>query len=236
MKQKHTYLVISFFGYFITTAYTFYIGIYETLYSLGFYSAIAVQLFGLLIFGFALFLSKLNFRKSLKVFAIVVSSIQCVFIIGHELDQYKPTRVIHIPPNYKGCIYLFVTNQPKSNIIVDENGIGYIGSKGKATWEIKRGNESITEAFSTSNQNEILIRDSSNTSLIAYEVSCLEIGTLNNDPPRQYDSEIKPCMDSVEFLELVEYGIIDEKVLRKKVWKGNGDESSWVLDSQKSRL
>ncbi|MGB6037322.1 MAG: hypothetical protein WBG42_13700, partial [Cryomorphaceae bacterium] len=133
-------------------------------------------------------------------------------------------------------IYLFITNEERSNVSVDENGIGYVGSKGKAKWEIRKGIKSIPKVFATSQQNEILIKDSSNTTMIAYNVSCLEINNSNYYPPRQYDDKIKPCMDSVEFLELFEQGVIDEKLLRKKVWKGNGNESSWVLDSQESRL
>ena len=235
-KRKYLFLVFVFLFYLFTTAYIFYIGRYETIYGAGVTGVIAIQVFGLLIFGVSLLLSKFNVRSSFKVFAFVVSSIQISLIIIHEINQYKPTYVIDIPENYEGCIYLFVTNEDRSNVSIDEHGIGYIGSKGNAKWEIQNGDHSITEAFATSQQNEILIRDSSNTTMTAYDVSCLEINNSNYYPPRQSDYEIKPCMESVEFLELVEQGVINEKLLRKKVWKGNGDESSWVLDSQESRL
>ena len=236
MKQKYSYLRLALFFYLVSTAYILYIGIYETIYGLGVYEAIIIQIFGLLIFGISLFLSKFNFRKSVKLFAFLVSIIQFVSIIAHEVDQYKPTYVINIPPNYEGCVYLFTTNNDKSDIEVDSNGIGYMGSKGKAIWEIQKGKESITEAFSNSQQNEIIIRNTLNTLLISYDVACLEISQSNQYTTRQSDNVVYPCMDSKEFLELVNYGIIDEKLLRKKVWNGNGSEDDWVLDSQKSRL
>ena len=235
-KGKYLDLAFVFLFYLFTTAYIFYIGRYETIYGAGVAGVIIIQVFGLLVFGVSLLLSKYNLRPSFKVFAFVVSSIQLALIIIHEIDQYKPTYVIEIPQNYEGCIYLFVTNEERSNVAVDEHGIGYVGSKGKAKWEIQKGYQSITNAYATSQQNEIIIKDSSNTKMIAYDVSCLEINNSNYYPPRQYDYEIKPCMDSVEFLELVAQGVINEKLLRKKVWKGNGNESSWVLDSQESRL
>lgn len=235
-KGKYLYLTFVLLFYLFTTAYILYLGRYETIYGAGVAGVIVIQVFGVLVFGVTLLLSKFNVCSSFKVLAFVVGSIQLALIIIHEIDQYEPTYVIVIPQNYEGCIYLFVTNEDRSNVSVDERGIGYIGSKGKANWEIQKGSQSITEAFATSQHNEILIRDSSNTTMTAYDVLCLEINNSNYYPKGQYDYEIKPCMDSAEFLELVEQGVINENLLRKKVWKGNGDESSWVLDSQESRL
>jgi hypothetical protein len=235
-KGEKTYLTTAFLIYVVTTGYISYLARYETIYSVGVYAVIAIQVLGLFVLAVTLLFSRFNYLRSLKAFAFAVSLIQFVFIIVHEIDHYKPTYVITIPSNYEGCIYLFVTRESRSDVFVDERGIGYVGSTGKAKWEIRRGNECITDAFSTSQHNEIIVRDSSNTLMIAYDVSCLEINESNHYPPRPYDKQTIPCMDSPEFLELVEQGVINEKLLRKKVWKGNGDESSWVFDSQESRL
>ncbi|MDB4060740.1 hypothetical protein N9515_02130 [Vicingaceae bacterium] len=194
-KGKYLYFTFVFLFYLFTTAYIFYIGRYETIHGAGVAGVIVIQ-----VFGVTLLLSKFNVRSSFKVFTFVVSSIQLALIIIHEFDQYKPSYVIDIPQNYEGCIYLFVTNEDRSNVSLDEHGIGYIESK---------GNQSITKAFAASQQNEIVIRGSSNTTMIAYDVSCLEINNSNYYPQRQYDYEIKPCMDSAEFLELVGQGVIN---------------------------
>jgi hypothetical protein len=95
-KRKYLFLVFVFLFYLFTTAYILYIGRYETIYGAGVAGVIVIQVFGLLIFGVYLLLSKFNVRSSFKVFAFVVSSIQISLIIIHEINQYKPTYVIDI--------------------------------------------------------------------------------------------------------------------------------------------
>lgn len=236
MKQKKWIKVIALLSYVFSTFYSLYLGRYESIYGLGVILVILIQALGVLVFLVTLFLQKFSFQKKLLYSSILVSCLQAVFILGHEIEQYKPTYYINIPSDYTGCVYLFVTNNQIQNVTVDENGMGYMGRDGKVNWEIKRGDELITQAFSTSQSNEILIRDSTNTTLIAYSVSCLEINDSSYYPKRPYDYEIFPCMDTKEFLGLIEDEILNEEWLRKKVWKGNGKEDSWVLDTQLSRL
>lgn len=235
-KRRNFKLVAGILCYLFTTAYISYVGRYETIYGAGFAAVLVVQVFGLIVFGFTFFRSKFKPRKSINWFVFTVSSIQLVLIMVHEIDQYQPTYVINIPENFQGKVYLLVTNEERADVSVNEHGIGYVGNKGKAKWEIRKGRQNISDAFETIQQNEILIRDSSNTTLTAYSVSCLDINSSNNYPSRPSDYQIIPCLDSTEFLKLVEREIIHEKILRKKVWTGNGEESSWVLDPKKSKL
>lgn len=235
-KPKYLFLSFVVLFYLFSTAYIFYIGRYETLYGAGVSGVLVIQALGFLVFGVSLLLSKYKVRLGFYISALAVSSIQLAFIITHEIDHYQPTYIIDIPPNYEGVIYLFVTNTEKSHVSVDEHGVGYMGSKGKAKWKIRRGNLFFSEALETSQNNEIILRDSANTVMTVYDVTCLTLNNSHHNPTRISSTEGKPCMDNSEFLELVKRGVILEKMLQKKVWRGNGDESSWVFDSQNSKL
>ncbi len=222
--------------YLISSVYIFYIGRFETIYGSGVLGAIALQLIGLVIFVISLLLTSRKFRKSLLIAALSLGIIQAAIIVFHEIKEYSPTYTINIPTHYEGCIYLFVTNAQRSDVVVDQNGIGYVGSHGKASWKIFKGGQDVTSAFSTSQQNEILIHDSTNNTLTSYNVSCMNINPLNVYAKRHSDYEIIPCMDYIEFLELVKLGIIDEQVLRKTVWKRQTNDSNWMLDAESSRI
>lgn len=222
--------------YLVTTSYLFYIGRYETVYGAGVLSVIVIQALGLLLFALTFFLSKYNLRKSFSVFAIALSSIQGILIVAHEIEQYKPTYTISIPENYTGSVYLFVSDVSRSDVQVDENGIGYLGSRGKAQWELKQGDKTLNEAFQTMQHNEILIRSSDDTQLTSYDVSCLQINDLAYYPVREPDYPIIPCLDSETFLKMIEQGLVEENKLRKKVWNGSGNDKDWVLDASQSRL
>ena len=154
----------------------------------------------------------------------------------HEIEEYKPTYIISIPENFEGCIYLFTTIEPRNDVPVNEMGIGYIGSKGKAHWEIKRGKTNITESLATSQANEILEYNDNKTQLTAYDVMCIEINDANIYNQRSSDYVIIKCMDEIEFLEMAENGLIDESRLRKRVWNSGINDENWVLNQNLSRL
>ena len=82
--------------YVATAAYIFYIGIYETMYSLGFYFALVIQALGIVIFGIAFILTN-KFGKSLKVAAIAVILIQLIVLINHRVEENPYTYSMQIP-------------------------------------------------------------------------------------------------------------------------------------------
>jgi hypothetical protein len=211
--------------YIFSLAYCLYIGVYETIYSLGIYIVIAFQCIGLIIFSIHLLVRKFilkgtfNLHKSLRFSIIFLISIQTLWIVTHRIEKYKPTYTISIPEAYIGYVYLFNSPGERKDITVNMKGIGYIGSEGKAQWRIVREGVDITAAYSTQQTNEINLYDEDSLQLTAYRVGCIVINDSNYYPKRNWDYAAFPCLDVEEFLQLVEEGYIDKSKLRKKVWQ-----------------
>lgn len=240
MKSKY-WLAVLLLLYLSSLAYCFFIGVYETLYSLGVYVLIAIQGIGLLVFFIHLLVTRLlstkkvSLEKSLIVSLVVLTAIHLSVISYHRIEQYKPTYSVSIPDTFKGAVYLFNTPEEVQDVIVSEAGIGYIGSKGKREWKFMRAGIDITDAYVTSHMNEIAIYEGDSTRLTAYDVQCLVINDSNIYPKRNSINPVTPCMGATRFLHLVQAGFIDESKLRKGVWNRSENGDEWIADVQRSR-
>lgn len=233
-KRNLSRLIVPF--YFASLIYSTYIGIYETIYSLGLYSVIAIQAIGLLAFLLHLFIKKFQFQKSLRFALIVLSSLQLSFIVAIRIEKYKPTYTISIPENYSGNVYLFTTTQGLDDVQVDERGIGYIGNKGKAQWRLEKGGDDITDAFSTQRWSEIAIYENDSCILKAYDVQCLEINDSNYYPQKAAVFFNIPCLTPDEFLSYIDKGWVDESKLQMKQWYRENKRDTWHTESQQTRI
>ena len=235
MRAKKTALMIGLL-YVVTMIYAFMIGRYETAYGAGAAVVIVIQLVAAISFLVVYFTSGRKLISSLQWSFVIAITLQLALIAYHRITSYQPMHVISLSEEQTGCIYLFVTTEERDDCQVNEYGVAYMGSQGKSRWRIERGKEDHTNAFLTSQRNEILLYDTLDQviQMTAYDVSCINI--LDDlSYPVSYEEHI-PCMDATEFKELVNEGIIDESRLRKRVWQGSGDNKDWQLISDLSRL
>lgn len=201
------------------------------MYSLGFYVATATQAFGILLFTIIYWFSKRNLRLSLISTILVITFLQVAWIINYRIDNYVPTFTISVPVDYQGIVYLFLTNEPHSNIEVNEHGIGYIGCNGQTKLNVVHG--SIITKHIEFGFNEISIMDTAAAQLFSYEVLCFSTFDLTEMKPTQKAIDFK-CIENDEFARIIEANFVNVELLRRKVWKGR--EGSWELDTVNARL
>lgn len=241
MKSKHWPEVL-LLTYLISFLYCLYIGVFETIYSLGIYVLIAIQGIGLVFFLIHLlatrFLSKTKFEvgKSFRFSVLILVFIQILWIVAHRIEKYVPTYTISIPETFTGCVYLFISPEERGDVDVSNNGIGYMGSEGKAQWRILRGGIDISDAYSGLQTNSISVYSKDGLQLTKYRIECFEINDSNFYPERSSDYPIDPCMNDEEFLQLSEGGYIDESNLKKVVWNRSENRDEWIPNFKSSRV
>ena len=214
MKKKSAIVLL----YIVATIYALYIGRYETIYGVGVLTVLLLQAVCAVVFGIALLFTRFNVRRSFFLSIFLATLAQTTLIIAHEITSYVPTRTITIPCDFDGTVYLPVVPGERVDVTVNSFGIGYVGSKGRVKWRVEQ-----------CGYNEVSLRNEVNTQLIVYDVGCYH---FDREP-----QELRvTCLDSLQFLQLVNEGMIDEQRLRKRVWKGNGVEESWVLNNSLSNL
>ncbi|GAB5540065.1 MAG: hypothetical protein Salg2KO_21680 [Salibacteraceae bacterium] len=219
----------------LSTAYGLYLGYTISFYRLGVILVLGIHGLSLIVFVLAYFISGRHTKDSLMVAAVFCIGLQTAYIVATEVDRYKPTVTITIPDQVVGCVYLLVTPGPRVDVQVNEHGIGYIGSIGEVTYEIEHRGHDITDAFQTSGAHEIALYNPDSTTLTAYNVTCLNItGETEYKTPVMHP--FLWCMDTAEFSQFVQTGMIDETRLRKRVWRGSGDGKDWTLDHDQSKL
>lgn len=225
MKKKSAIVLL----YVVATIYALYIGRYETIYGVGVLTVLLLQAVCAVVFGIALLFTRFNVRRSFFLSIFLATLAQTTLIIAHEITSYVPTRTITIPCDFDGTVYLPVVPGERVDVTVNNFGIGYVGSKGRVEWRVEQCGRDITGEIPVTGYNEVSIRNEGNTQLIVYDVGCYH---FDREP-----QELRvTCLDSLQFLQLVNEGMIDEQRLRKRVWKGNGVEESWVLNNSLSNL
>jgi hypothetical protein len=172
-----------------------------------------------LIVSVVLMLLKWSFSSAFKVAFIFGTSLNFILILGHEISEYKPTRTITVPDDFAGCIYLLSTIEERTDVTIDENGVGYWGSNGRVIWEIERDGVDITDAFNISHADELTVYNDGGRVMTTYHVNCIEIATNDMYLETHIDYyDQTPCMDTIKFQDLVELGWIDESRLRETVY------------------
>ena len=117
----------------------------------------------------------------------------------------------------------------RRNVLVNNNGIGYVGSKGRVQWRVVKCGLDITDEIPVTGYNEVSILNADNTELIAFDIGCYQMDA----EPQEFRVN---CLDSMMFYQFVEEGVIEEHRLRKRVWQGDGSEDRWVLNNSLSNL
>jgi hypothetical protein len=223
--------------YLVTLFYGLFVGIHDTIYSLGLYVIILIQGVAVVTFLLHYFLNNRDGKTSLTWALVIASVLQSLFITEVYYENYKPTYQIVVPDDLEGCVYFFSTNDIIEDIAVNDDGIGYLPYGGNVIWEVEQNGRDFPNVWNTSHSDEITIYNQDSTQLIAYDALCLQIsvdGNYPNKPIDYYGATL--CMDEVEFHQLVSDNVIDEQRLRKKVWTGSGNGQDWKLDQEKSRL
>lgn len=107
-------------------------------------------------------------------------------------------------------MYLPVVPGERVDVTVNNFGIGYVGSKGRVKWRVEQCGRDITGEIPVTGYNEVSLRNEGNTQLIVYDVGCYHL----DREPQEFRVN---GLDSLQFLHLVNEGMIDEQILRKRV-------------------
>lgn len=220
--------------YFLSTSYFFYIGRFETIYGAGVALMLIVQAFGLVLFGLGTLLSGFQWKKSLYAAMAITTVIQIVFITIHRVERYKPTYTIHLPEHYSGEVHLFITPEERVDVFVNENGLGYMGSRGKANWKIKRGNHQMPEVFKSGRSSQITHYNSDSTMMTTYHMSCYIVDDTLDYSQFSDRYYITPCLTTEAFFEIVKKYQVDLDRLRKIVYTRESALHDWVFDEARS--
>ena len=125
-KNLYTFLGILFL---LANAFAFWLGRYHTIYGVGIYMLPSIWIYAL---APAFIFLAVKFKKRKIFFLVYLASAIFLFLVYFTLfgiDRYKPTVKINAPEDYEGCVYLFHTVEEIDEVIIDENGIGYIERK-----------------------------------------------------------------------------------------------------------
>lgn len=223
--------------YFTTLIYGSIVGYFDTFYGFGFLLMIVFQGLGIIALLIYYLVVEKDGNGSLAFAAKVTTVLQTILIAAITYDNYQPTYTIEIPQGIEGCVYLFTTPEERQDATVDQNGVGYVGSKGKTDFKVKMNGEELLNVLNTGHNNEILIYENNGKTMIGYNVWCLEISDDHAYPDSHADYfNVIDCMDAEEFKTWLNEGFIDESKLRKRVWTGSGNGKDWELDHERSRL
>lgn len=223
--------------YLATLIYGLVTGFYNTFYGFGVLAVLFINGLALIALFLHYFIGERNGIKSLRIGGWLATCLQTFLILAVAYDNYQPTYTIEIPQGIEGCVYLFTTPEERQDATIDKNGVGYVGSKGKANFEVKMNGEELLNALNTGHYNEILIYENNGKTMIGYNVWCLEISDDHAYPDSHEDYYgVIDCMDAEEFKTWLNAGFIDESKLRKRVWTGSGDGKDWTLDKERTRL
>lgn len=222
--------------YLLSTVYFLYIGRYEVIYGAGVAMVIAVQLFGLGLFIVGGILSGWQWKKAFFIATTIIATIQISIIVFHRIERYIPTYTIRLPSDFSGDFYLLHTPDERSDVVVDENGIGYIGSKGKGKWRIRSGESDISEVLQSGRYNEVALYNRDSTQKTVFYLTCYSVlDTLDySSIPQSY--YLEKCVLPHQFEMMVEVYNLDVDHLRRLVMIRGSDQRVWTVDAVHSNL
>jgi len=214
--------------YLVSLSWAFYIGRFEVVYGAGAGVVIFLQGFGLVAMLIYALVSR-SLLHSFYITLIVLTSLNTLLIVGHEIGEYRPTYTLTIPADYEGCVYLFTTDAEPSDFNADTHGIAYSPKGGKYLISVEQDGVDITDVLQSSNMNALVIYSEDSTLMTNYHVACININAEKNYPTESWDRSYPPCMDVEEFQYLIELGWIDESRLRETVYTRTSDGTDWEV-------
>jgi signal peptidase I len=190
--------------------YFLYIGVYETIYSVGLYLIPPIVLLGAAI-GLIVYLwPRGTVKKAIRGAIITCTIVFSGFILEHEIVRFKPTKNVIIPTTFEGTVYLIASSEPnQGDIVVNEHGIGYLEWNGNFKLSLYHGERNIDDALHASNTSEIIYYHSDSSVAAAINVWCIDVAPDMNYPTNEWHWVYRKCLDVHDYDSLVHIHAID---------------------------